>query len=180
MVRYSPLKRCFSCAAIIVILHLTTASFASGAGFRAKVMQVKDGDTIVIKPLESEQFLTCRLHGIDAPETFHPRFGMPGQRFGEEAAKELKKLIMGEIVEITTMDARSHNREICIVKKEGLDVNLAMIKRGYAWAYRRHLSPPYASNYMKAEREARKKKLGLWRDTNPNPPWEFRTLMRGK
>ena len=33
-----------------------------------KVTQVKEGDTVVISPIEGGQFFICRLHGIDAPE----------------------------------------------------------------------------------------------------------------
>jgi len=43
-----------------------------------------------------------------------------------------------------------------------------------AWAYRRFLQGPYASDYLDAETRARARRLGLWRDANPQPPWEFR------
>lgn len=33
---------------------------------------------------------------------------------------------------------------------------------------------------LDAEKLARDKKLGLWRDNNPTPPWEFRKMQRHK
>jgi endonuclease YncB( thermonuclease family) len=36
-----------------------------------------------------------------------------------------------------------------------------MVETGYAWAYRRFLERPYASEYIGAENEARKNKRGL-------------------
>ena len=44
--------------------------------------------------------------------------------------------------------------------------------------YVQYLKRPHASIYIDAEREARAKRLGLWNDINPTPPWEWRR--RGK
>ena len=151
-----------------------------GSILTGKVMQVKDGDTVVISPVEGGSFFTCRLYGIDAPETSHPRFGQPGQSYGEEASRDLKKLILGQTVEVTLTGAKTYNREVCLIKKDGIDINLEMVKRGYAWAYRQYLRRPYASEYIQAENDARAKRLGLWADANPTPPWEFRKKMRGR
>jgi len=52
-----------------------------------------------------------------------------------------------------------------------------MVKRGYAWAYRRYLKGPYASEYLEAEKVARASQLGLWEQKNPQPPWEFRKMV---
>lgn len=145
---------------------------------QGRVMHVKDGDTIVISPEEGGQFFTCRLYGIDTPETSHPRFGKAGQPYGEEATKALKGLILGQAVEVTTTGQKTYKREVCIIKKEGQNINLEMVKEGWAWAYRHYLKRPYASEYIDAEREARAKKLGLWQDNNPTPPWEFRKMQR--
>jgi micrococcal nuclease len=49
-----------------------------------------------------------------------------------------------------------------------------MVREGWAWAYREYLRGPYVSEFINAEREAREKRLGLWRDANPTPPWEYR------
>ena len=142
------------------------------ATHKGKVLQVKDGDTIIIAPLEGGQFFTCRLYGIDAPET--PKRGEPGQPFGEEATRELKKLVLGHIVNVTFTGEKSYKREICFVEKDGMGINREMVKRGYAWAYREYLEGPYASEYIDAENEAKEKGLGLWKQKNPLPPWEFR------
>jgi len=53
-------------------------------------------------------------------------------------------------------------------------MNLEMINRGAAWAYKKYLKPPYVSEYIQAESEARDKGLGLWQQNNPESPWEFR------
>ncbi len=141
-----------------------------------RVMRVKDGDTVVIAPVEGGQFFTCRLYGIDTPEI--PHRGKPGQPYGYEAKNFLKSLILGRIVTVKTTGKKTYGREICHITLNGIDINLEMVKQGYAWAYRRYLKRPYASEYIEAEREAREKRLGLWVQKNPVPPWEFRRLMK--
>ena len=52
------------------------------------------------------------------------------------------------------------------------------MREGWAWAYKEYLRGPYVSEFISAEREAREKKLGLWQQSNPKPPWEFRKAKR--
>lgn len=158
--------------AIAVVLHQAYAQSV----VKGKVVQVKDGDTVVIAPIEGGQFFTCRLSGIDAPET--ARRNRQGQPHGNEATKELKRLVLGQTVDAQLTGRRTHNREVCIIKKNGQDVNLEMIRSGHAWAYRQFLKRPHASEYIAAEEEARNRRLGLWQQSNPTPPWEFRRSQR--
>ena len=166
------------CLLVVVLSFTLLTDTNAQTTIYGKVMRVKDGDTIVISPVDGGQFFTCRLYGIDAPET--SKRGKSGQPYGEEATKELKKIIIGQSVEITTTGAKTYTREVCIIKKNGIDVNLEMVKLGYAWAYKQYLKRPYASEYIDAENEARNKKLGLWKQANPQPPWEFRKSLRGR
>ncbi len=53
-----------------------------------------------------------------------------------------------------------------------------MVTRSYAWTYRHYLKVPYASEYIDAENEDRGKRLGLWQQANPQPPWEFRKMRK--
>jgi endonuclease YncB( thermonuclease family) len=159
-----------------LILLLPLHSFAAKTTLQGKVMQVKDGDTVVISPIDGGQFFICRLYGIDSPESY----GKESQAYGEESKKELKSLILGQTVEVTTTGDKTYNRDVCIIKKDGIDINLEMIKRGATWAYRKYLKPPYASEYIQAETGARNEKVGLWQESNPEPPWDFRQRIRGK
>lgn len=158
----------------ISLLFLPVDAY-NGKVLTGKVMQVKDGDTVVISPIEGGQFFICRLYGIDAPELQHP--GKQGQPYGEQATNELKNLILGQEVEVKLTGQKTYKREVCRIKYNGIDINLEMVKRGYAWAYKQYLRRPYVSEYIAAENEARAKRLGLWEETNPQPPWAFRKMM---
>jgi micrococcal nuclease len=61
-----------------------------------------------------------------------------------------------------------------IIYKDSMNINLEMVKAGYAWAYRQYLKRPYTSEYIDAETEARQARRGLWQQANPTPPWEWR------
>ena len=159
-------------------LAITSNAVAFNTELQTKVMQVKDGDTIVVSPIDGGQFFTCRLYGIDTPEI--SKGHNPGQSYAEEATKELKKLILGHDVAVEIRDRDKYGREVCVIRKEIMDINLEMVNKGAAWAYRKYLKSPYASEYIEAESEAREKSLGLWKDNNPDPPWEFRKMQKIK
>jgi endonuclease YncB( thermonuclease family) len=141
-----------------------------------RVVRVKDGDTVVVEPANGGKRITCRLYGIDAPET--PKQHQSGQPYGGEAKEALQELVMGRQLEVIFTGDTTYGRQVCRLEVEGVDVNREMVRRGMAWAYLQYLKRPHASSYMTAEEEARKVKRGLWREGNPTPPWEFRHRQR--
>ena len=57
------------------------------------------------------------------------------------------------------------------------DANLAMILAGVAWHYKqyeREQSDGDRVRYAEAEETARAEHIGLWRDPNPEAPWDYR------
>ncbi len=152
-------------------------SSQSTIALSGRVMKVSDGDTVVVSPAQGGQFIKCRLYGIDAPEIQHEH--KPGQPYGEESERDLKKLILGRDVEVEIRDKDKYGREVCVIRKDGKDMNLEMIRRGAAWAYRKYLKAPYEAEYIDAERVAKEKMLGFWKHGIPQPPWEFRKGQRG-
>lgn len=146
------------------------------------VVKVTDGDTIKVKTPEGTM-LKVRLYGIDAPETEKysrrtGRISKAGQPYGEEAYRALESKVLGKKAKVDIIDIDRYKRMVGIVYLDSRNINLDMVKEGWAWAYREYLQRPYASEYLDAEKEARAKKLGLWKQANPQPPWEFRRLMR--
>jgi endonuclease YncB( thermonuclease family) len=60
-----------------------------------------------------------------------------------------------------------------------LDAGLAMVTQGMAWwyrAYAREQTSKARGQYERAEAEARAKRMGLWSDREPVPPWEWRKV----
>lgn len=52
-----------------------------------------------------------------------------------------------------------------------MNVNLEMVKRGLAWRYEKYSKD---AELLAAQEEARRGKVGLWRDPEPVAPWEWR------
>ncbi len=161
--------------AFVVLLGASVPSCASPRTVEGEVSRVIDGDTVALTTREGTK-LRVRLYGIDAPEVRHEKTA--GQPYGKEAKEALTALALGRRVTVEIVDIDVHGRTVGIVHRSGVDINLEMVRNGYAWAYRRYLSAPYASRYIDAEREARGRRLGLWKDANPGPPWEFKRRNR--
>lgn len=145
------------------------------------VVKVSDGDTINVD--DNGTKVKVRLYGIDAPETpkINKRTGRinkPGQPAGNDAWEALNKKIYRKQVQIKVMDIDRYKRLVSLVFLGKRDINREMVEEGWAWAYRQYLDRAYSSDYINAEEEARSRRLGLWKNSNPQPPWEFRKALR--
>lgn len=127
------------------------------------VTSVRDGDTICVK--EGKLKHEVRLRRIDAPETSQP--------FGIEAASRLKSLIYGMRVLVEYSETDQYGRIIGTVYLQDTDINLLMVRSGFAWHYKQYDD---AQSYAEAEAEAKSERRGLWMDETPVPPWEFRRM----
>ena len=145
---------------------------SSESGDVARVVGISDGDSMVVL-MEGKIRKRVRLATIDAPER--------GQAFGTSSRKSLSDLVYNKEVRVLTEDVDQYGRIVGEVYVGDVNVNIEQIRRGYAWHYRRHArqqSQLQRRLYSAAEREAREKKAGLWRDEDPLPPWEYRKRNR--
>jgi micrococcal nuclease len=130
-----------------------------------------DGDTIMVNMNGSEQ--TIRFIGIDTPETHKPN--TPVQCYGPAAAAHTKAVIAnaGGKVRLQS-DALSSNRDRYdrllryVYLANGTNVNLLNVQQGYAFYY------PYfpytkSAQFESAQKQARAKDIGLWRNCHPTP-----------
>jgi len=165
---------------LIVLSVLLSAFGLQAAEIIGKVIAVSDGDTItVLAP--GNRPTKVRLAGIDAPERSQP--------FGQKSRQHLADLVFGKEVRVSVVDKDRYGRVVGIVYVPKaipngeiiIDVDLAQIESGHAWAYRdylRGLPSGKAGRYLSAERDAKEKRQGLWVDKNPEPPWDWRKEQR--
>lgn len=148
------------------IITLTFCFFLSGslvaAEIQGKVIRVLDGDTIEV--LQDRQPIRVRLLNIDAPEKKQP--------FGRWSGEQLKALIAAQPVTVTYTQKDRYGRVLGrVVTTNGIEANRYMVQSGAAWVYERYNT----DNLLPAmQREAQKQKLGLWADSNPVSPWQWR------
>ena len=156
-------------------------SITAWADITGKVVGVADGDTITVLDVAKTQHTIC-LAGIDAPEK-----GQPG---GFRAKESLSRLVYEHEVRVEGDERDHYGRLIgkvwvappdCPSCGMTLDAGLTQITTGRAWWFRRYASeqsPEDRGRYERAEREAKARKAGLWRDPDPVPPWEWRKARR--
>lgn len=129
------------------------------------VTKVVDGDTVDVQL--SSGPIRVRLHGVDTPER--------GQPWGKESTAALTALVMGKQVGVEPFEQDRYDRMIGIVYRDDLNVNLELVKRGHAWAYRRYMRKS-DSELCINEAAARTAKKGLWvlPASERIAPWEWR------
>jgi len=130
------------------------------------VTRVIDGDTINLFLFNSASIVRSRLNGIDCPEK--------GQPFYEDATKYTSNLCLYKQVGVIKYDKDKYGRLIVdIILPDGKNLCEEIVRAGYAWWY--YL---YSDNLVlkQLENEARIARRGIWSQTNPMPPWEFRKL----
>ncbi|RUT64106.1 micrococcal nuclease [Morganella morganii] len=138
-------------------------SFAVNATeIHGNVIRVLDGDTIEI--LNNKKPVRVRLQNIDAPEKKQP--------FGRWSTNQLKSLIAGKPVTVTYTEADRYGRILGRVETDnGIEANRYMVQIGGAWVYERYNSD---ASLPAIQNEAREQMRGLWADSEPVPPWEWR------
>ncbi len=131
--------------------------------------KVHDGDSIHLTPTGQSR-IVVRLAGIDAPEL--------QQRFGSDARDYLRSMILNKSVDAHCHKTDRYERLLCVIYQDGADINLAMVSEGLAWHYKKFQNEQTATQrrqYATAEHQARKQRLGLWRDRAPKAPWDYRS-----
>lgn len=135
------------------------------SAFAYKVIGVADGDTLTI--LVDKNPVKIRLANIDAPEK--------AQAFGERSKQSLSDLCFGKDATYQTQDIDRYGRTVAVVTCDHIEVNNSQVERGMAWVY-----PKYNKDGLlpRVQAQAMKDRRGLWQDTDPVPPWEFRKRRR--
>ena len=80
------------------------------------------------------------------------------------------------------VEARCHKkdrygREVCAVYEGLRDVGLEEIRQGMAWHYKEYQHEQPTQDrlvYRDEEESAKARRVGLWKDPKPVPPWEWR------
>ena len=138
----------------------------------ATVVSVGDGDTLRVD--DRGKRLTIRLACIDAPE-------MAQGAHGQQSRALLTSLApVGSDVTLKVVDTDRYGRTVAEIIRGGQNVNLRMVRRGQAFAYRQYLSNCDPTAYLGAERGAETDRLGVWDlPGGIQRPWDFRHGRRG-
>lgn len=139
---------------------------------QAQSVRVIDGDTLEVIPV-SGQSERVRLMGIDAPESDQP--------YGNTSKSSLETCVSLGNVTIEWIKKDQYDRLVGKVLVNSKDCNLEQVKKGMAWHYKQYQSEQTQSDqltYSNAEVLARGAKVGLWQDSCPIAPWDWRKGIR--
>jgi endonuclease YncB( thermonuclease family) len=151
----------------LFFLHTANADTLVG-----RVVGITDGDTLTLLDEQMQQH-KIRFAGIDAPEKVQP--------FGSKSQTNLGQMAFNKKVTADCPKRDRYGRELCKVFVDGQDIGLQQIADGMAWwfvKYAKEQSPQDRAAYEQAETMAKLRRLGLWEDTNPTPPWDWRKLLK--
>jgi micrococcal nuclease len=135
----------------------TSASNIKNAEELSTVLRVIDGDTI-----ELTDGRRVRYIGINTPETVDPKRHV--ECFGREASDENKKLVGGQVVRLQkdVSQVDRYGRLLRYVYVGDTFINDVLVRKGYAYADTFPPDVQYASQFVEAQKEARKNNRGLW------------------
>lgn len=151
----------------VVLLTLLLVNPALAADFFGQVVGVLDGDTIDV--LHTGRAERIRLSGIDCPEK--------KQAYGQKAKQATSALVFGKDVSIQPHGRDKYGRTIAdVMLLDGTNINHVLVKEGWCWWYRKYA--PTDTMLEGMETEAREARRGLWGDSQPISPWEWRKGQR--
>ena len=140
---------------------MATAHASTKARLDITITGISDGDT-----LRAER-LKLRLHGIDAPERKQNCINAVGGTYacGGQATNWLQQQIKkGDRLSCELINIDRYRRLIVRCFKNGKDINEAMVRAGWAVAYKK-----YSDDYLEAELEAKAEQIGLWQGSFVRP-----------
>ncbi|HEY9712572.1 MAG TPA: thermonuclease family protein [Chroococcales cyanobacterium] len=144
-------------------LLLLAPQKASAQTYTAKVVAVKDGDSLTI--LRGQEKQKVIMYGIDCPEI--------GQDFGDQAKSFTDQCCYNKVVTIQEHGTDKLGRTVAeVILSDGADLNKELVKRGLAWWSDKFA--PGDATLSKLQTDAKTQKLGLWSSDKPVPPWIFR------
>lgn len=148
---------------LISLLIVNGAAFGE-VNFRAKVINIADGDTITVLR-EGNVQVKIRFADIDCPER--------GQPWGRNATEALKAFLTSDVVNIEALNKDRYGRTIARVYLDSVSINRYMVDSGNCWVYTKYAKDPEIFNL---EIHARKDERGLWQlpESERIPPWEWR------
>ncbi|WP_315126519.1 thermonuclease family protein [Comamonas antarctica] len=155
--------------------HATTANGARQLRHHAQmisallvcmVIGIHDGDSLLARcgPPGDMRERELRVHGIDAPERY--------QSFSDTSRSSLAALCLNVPAHIRPIETDRYGRSIAQVECRGRDVARHQVTRGMAWVYTRYADT--RPDLPPLQAQARKSHAGLWADSDPVPPWQWR------
>ncbi len=77
-------------------------------------------------------------------------------------------------------DIDKYYRIVGIIYVDNKCLNELLLENGYAWVYSQYCKEERCKLCRLKEEVARRQKKGLWADSDPTPPWDYRKAKRDR
>lgn len=149
---------------LLLALLLWMPAAAMSADSSQQVARVINGKSFVLESGDTVRLAAIQVPNVkeeDTPE----RKGRPGEPLGDEAKNALEQLVAGRTITLhMAKDSRDrHNRLLGQAYVDGVWLQEALLKTGYAMVYSFSDTPPeLVRRMLAAEKVAREAKAGIW------------------
>jgi micrococcal nuclease len=150
MAQREPRRRLKTIATLILIISALLLIRTPSLAGQFKVTRVHDGETIRAEGYGIE--IVVRLAGIEIPvaaQQNHPPLAL-------EAKSYLADMVLNKVIDIKGHGVDDMNRVLGVLMIQQVNVNLEMIKAGYAIVYRERSSPSPLPPPLREGRRGRK------------------------
>lgn len=149
--------------------------FSQAAPRTCLVVGISDGDTLTARCGRAGAYerVKVRIAAIDAPERSQP--------YGQRSKQALSDICFQVKARITEVDTDRYGRTVADVDCNGEDAGSRMVSDGWAWVYDYdRIATKRGGGLFKLQDSARARRLGLWADAKPTPPWDWRKHQRNE
>ena len=153
---------------ILVILILSTYNVHTQTILTAKVIGVKDGDTVEVMDNHNKTTI-LRLAEVDCPEKKQP--------YGNAAKQFTSKAVYRKTISYIITNKDRYGRSVAKVYYKNKYLSSELIKNGLGWHYKKYSN---SKELALLEQKARTQRIGLWVDPNPVYPSDWRKGKRKK
>ena len=137
---------------LLSLVPLAVSASEIGQRDMFTITKITDGDSLRAGDIR------IRLHGIDAPEIKQLCSHKGPYPCGRQSHQFLVDMLgSGAELICDHLDTDRYGRLVMRCYHRGLDIAAAMVRSGWALAYRR-----YASDYIADEADAKRHKRGMW------------------
>jgi micrococcal nuclease len=151
---------------MVVLLLLVISQVQAQRSFYGSINRVIDGDSLLIST--DKKVVEVRLYGVDCPEYNQPLSG---------AAKNfVRNALDGQKVTVKPEYYDSYGRLVAIVSYGDLVLNSELVQAGLAWVYPQYCQKSVCKIWQKQEKNAKKRKRGVWSKVEPIPPWKWKRM----
>lgn len=150
---------------ILWSLAFASSNCMGAESIKGKVISVSSGNLLSVQD-QTGEIQQVSLYGIDAPDN--------EQKMGQQAHKMLSAMVGDKDVTVKVDGTDPRGMPSVHLALNGLSINAAMVKSGYAWVNPATCKSSSCSTWTDYQQYASNNKKGLWIDSEADPPWKWR------